>query len=112
MLGGKGKGGRVGQRESPSGTEVSPCLRVANLQKIFFFILAMRTLALALAAGHAQYVCAARTHMHMAYGSAFLCAVRLGCVWRPGAAVGAYFLLLQTTHICRVSVVYTDIPQH
>jgi hypothetical protein len=36
MLGGKGKGGRVGQRESPSGTEVSPCLRVANLQKIFF----------------------------------------------------------------------------
>jgi hypothetical protein len=37
MLGGKGKGGRVGQRESPSGTEVSPCLRVANLQKIFFF---------------------------------------------------------------------------
>jgi hypothetical protein len=37
MLGGKGKGGRVGQRESesPSGTEVSPCLRVANLQKIF-----------------------------------------------------------------------------
>jgi hypothetical protein len=37
MLGGKGKGGRVGQRESPSGTEVSPCLRVANLQKIFFY---------------------------------------------------------------------------
>jgi hypothetical protein len=37
MLGGKGKGGRVGQRKSPSGTEVSPCLRVANLQKIFFF---------------------------------------------------------------------------
>jgi hypothetical protein len=36
MLGGKGKGGRVGQRESPSGTEVSPCLRVANLQKMFF----------------------------------------------------------------------------
>jgi hypothetical protein len=36
MLGGKGKGGRVGQRESPSGTEVSSCLRVANLQKIFF----------------------------------------------------------------------------
>jgi hypothetical protein len=40
MLGGKGKGGRVGQRESPSGTEVSPCLRVANLQKIFFFFIA------------------------------------------------------------------------
>jgi hypothetical protein len=39
MLGGKGKGGRVGQRESPSGTEVSPCLRVANLQKIFFYYL-------------------------------------------------------------------------
>jgi hypothetical protein len=39
MLGGKGKGGRVGQRESPSGTEVSPCLRVANLQKIFFIYL-------------------------------------------------------------------------
>jgi hypothetical protein len=39
MLGGKGKGGRVGQRESPSGTEVSPCLRVTNLQKIFFFFL-------------------------------------------------------------------------
>jgi hypothetical protein len=39
MLGGKGKGGRVGQRESPSGTEVSPCLRVANLQKIFFCIM-------------------------------------------------------------------------
>jgi hypothetical protein len=38
MLGGKGKGGRVGQRESPSGTEVSPCLRVANLQKIFFLL--------------------------------------------------------------------------
>jgi hypothetical protein len=38
MLGGKGKGGRVGRRESPSGTEVSPCLRVANLQKIFFFL--------------------------------------------------------------------------
>jgi hypothetical protein len=36
MLGGKGKGGRVGQLESPSGTELSPCLRVANLQKIFF----------------------------------------------------------------------------
>jgi hypothetical protein len=36
MLGGKGKGGRVGQLESPSGTEMSPCLRVANLQKIFF----------------------------------------------------------------------------
>jgi hypothetical protein len=40
MLGGNGKGGRVGQRESPSGTEVSPCLRVANLQKIFFHIAA------------------------------------------------------------------------
>jgi hypothetical protein len=26
----------VGQFESPSGTELSPCLRVANLQKIFF----------------------------------------------------------------------------
>jgi hypothetical protein len=39
MLGGKGKGGRVGQRESPSGTEVSPCLRVANLQKILFIFL-------------------------------------------------------------------------
>jgi hypothetical protein len=39
MLGGKGKGGRVGQRESPSGTEVSPCLRVANLQKIFFLVI-------------------------------------------------------------------------
>jgi hypothetical protein len=38
MLGGKGKGGRVSQRESPSGTEVSPCLRVANLQKIFLFL--------------------------------------------------------------------------
>jgi hypothetical protein len=37
MLGGKGKGGRVGQLESPLGTELSPCLRVANLQKIFFF---------------------------------------------------------------------------
>jgi hypothetical protein len=41
MLGGKGKGGRVGQRESPSGTEVSPCLRVANLQKIFFSLLSL-----------------------------------------------------------------------
>jgi hypothetical protein len=38
MLGGKGKGGREGQRESPSGTEVSPCLRVANLQKIFLCV--------------------------------------------------------------------------
>jgi hypothetical protein len=26
----------VGQLESPSGTELSPCLKVANLQKIFF----------------------------------------------------------------------------
>jgi hypothetical protein len=26
----------VGQLESPSGTELSPCLRVANLQKILF----------------------------------------------------------------------------
>jgi hypothetical protein len=42
MLEGKGKGGRVGQRESPSGTEVSPCLRVANLQKIFFLSLFWR----------------------------------------------------------------------
>jgi hypothetical protein len=39
MLGGKGKEGRVGQLESPSGTELSPCLRVANLQKIFFCLL-------------------------------------------------------------------------
>jgi hypothetical protein len=39
MLGGKGKGGRVGQLESPSGTEMSPCLRVGNLQKIFFLVL-------------------------------------------------------------------------
>jgi hypothetical protein len=38
MLGGKGKGGRVGQLESPSGTEMSPCLRVANLQKFFLFL--------------------------------------------------------------------------
>jgi hypothetical protein len=36
MLGGKGKGGRVGQLESPSGTELSLCLRVANLQKIIY----------------------------------------------------------------------------
>jgi hypothetical protein len=42
MLGGKGKGGRVGQRESPSGTEVSPCLRVANLQKIFFLLILLQ----------------------------------------------------------------------
>jgi hypothetical protein len=27
----------VGQLESPSGTEMSPCLRVANLQKIFLY---------------------------------------------------------------------------
>jgi hypothetical protein len=46
MLGGKGKGGRVGQRESPSRTEVSPCLRVANLQKIFFFFYALWVYAL------------------------------------------------------------------
>jgi hypothetical protein len=45
MLGGKGKGGRVGQRESSSATEVSPCLRVANLQKIFFSTTFLSSLA-------------------------------------------------------------------
>jgi hypothetical protein len=53
MLGGKGKGGRVGQRESPSGTEVSPCLRVANLQKIFFFCLSRPPLVPFPSYGHA-----------------------------------------------------------